>query len=615
MTGSIKKRKNYITQLAQELRAYESAQEGFDGVQRKAQAVALDIQELLTIRKNYVQALVVASEDSRKKALHAQYDAMCKEVNEKENKMNAYKSYFQLNIPTEAEFQEQIQNVSKMNEAQAAARSYEMSVEEMDVYGKLQEMFVDSVPKDSDIDSVLLLFNEIDKHKEEIARQESKLAVYRNELEEVPVEPKFVGSVAYKVFLFAGIGIAMLGLGALLAWYFHMVPSIEQNILLIGAIAAGACGAIFGFVGSFVGVRVYKDKQTWKEMMDADKNEVNNKINNVNDLISNMRESVRKTYSVIGGYLGKFRVYCEVGEYQAKLYALKTQAQEYLRMKEQQVYYEQEMVRVLDYKRKLIDFKKLYQLSFNEEDVAGLNLLQTKASEYQMAIAAYQEVFFKRETFEKKQDKSFWTKEAACPYTLDELNELITQTDARLEELKAAKAQYDKQIEALQEQLDMRDEKEAELQELYQEQEKDSKRYQILKLTQEYLQTAKEQFTARYMAPIANAFGKYYGKLTGDKSENWMIDANINLKLREQGELRETHWLSAGYQDLIGVCMRLALVDTMYQEEKPFLILDDPFVNLDQEKVACGNELLESVAKEYQVIYFTCHDSRCPVIK
>jgi len=58
--------------------------------------------------------------------------------------------------------------------------------------------------------------------------------------------------------------------------------------------------------------------------------------------------------------------------------------------------------------------------------------------------------------------------------------------------------------------------------------------------------------------------------------------------------------------------MRLALVDAMYQEEKPFLILDDPFVNLDQEKVAAGNELLKEVAEEYQVIYFTCHDSRCP---
>ena len=115
------------------------------------------------------------------------------------------------------------------------------------------------------------------------------------------------------------------------------------------------------------------------------------------------------------------------------------------------------------------------------------------------------------------------------------------------------------------------------------------------------------------MDPISNGFSKYYRMLTGDAQADWVIDANINLKVREQGELRDTRWLSAGYQDLIGVCMRLALVEAMYKEEKPFLILDDPFVNLDREKVECGNKLLLEVADEYQVIYFTCHDSRSPM--
>ena len=144
-------------------------------------------------------------------------------------------------------------------------------------------------------------------------------------------------------------------------------------------------------------------------------------------------------------------------------------------------------------------------------------------------------------------------------------------------------------------------------------QERDIRTYNLVSVTHDFLQKAKEQLTARYMEPIAKGFSKYYQMLTGDDRGEWMIDANINLKVREYGELRETKWLSAGYQDLIGVCMRLALVDAMYTEEKPFLILDDPFVNLDQEKVDCGNQLLLSVSEEYQVIYFTCHDSRSPV--
>ena len=48
----------------------------------------------------------------------------------------------------------------------------------------------------------------------------------------------------------------------------------------------------------------------------------------------------------------------------------------------------------------------------------------------------------------------------------------------------------------------------------------------------------------------------------------------------------------------------------MYDEEKPFIILDDPFVNLDTEKMSKAKEMLNRLASDYQVIYFTCHESR-----
>ena len=51
-----------------------------------------------------------------------------------------------------------------------------------------------------------------------------------------------------------------------------------------------------------------------------------------------------------------------------------------------------------------------------------------------------------RDAFEQKQDKDFWTRQTLCPYTLEELNTLIAQTDSKLEECKVAKAQYSKQL-------------------------------------------------------------------------------------------------------------------------------------------------------------------------
>ena len=40
------------------------------------------------------------------------------------------------------------------------------------------------------------------------------------------------------------------------------------------------------------------------------------------------------------------------------------------------------------------------------------------------------------------------------------------------------------------------------------------------------------------------------------------------------------------------------------------LIFDDPFVNLDDNNIKGAMKLLDEIAKNYQVIYFTCSESR-----
>ena len=54
----------------------------------------------------------------------------------------------------------------------------------------------------------------------------------------------------------------------------------------------------------------------------------------------------------------------------------------------------------------------------------------------------------------------------------------------------------------------------------------------------------------------------------------------------------------------------MAMIDAMYENEMPFLIFDDPFVNQDDERLKYGVRFLGEVGKEYQVIYLTCHTSR-----
>lgn len=162
----------------------------------------------------------------------------------------------------------------------------------------------------------------------------------------------------------------------------------------------------------------------------------------------------------------------------------------------------------------------------------------------------------------------------------------------------------------LQQQMEEGRKREEKLQQLYAEQKTLAHQYEVVAKTRQLLEEAKEHLTARYRNPVEEAFCRYYELLTQKTAEPMEIDANLTLQVREKGEHRAMDLFSAGTKDLAGICMRLALVDAMYQGEQPFLVLDDPFVNLDEGTLRRALEFLCQIAKERQILYFTCHSSR-----
>ena len=104
-------------------------------------------------------------------------------------------------------------------------------------------------------------------------------------------------------------------------------------------------------------------------------------------------------------------------------------------------------------------------------------------------------------------------------------------------------------------------------------------------------------------------FNKYLS-IINSKEIKTAVDTNLNVKIEVNGSQKEIKTFSAGYKDLIYICMRFSLVDALFNQETPFVVLDDPFVNLDESKTSKALEIMNEFAKKYQVIYFSCNSSR-----
>ncbi|MFA6330732.1 MAG: AAA family ATPase [Clostridia bacterium] len=165
-------------------------------------------------------------------------------------------------------------------------------------------------------------------------------------------------------------------------------------------------------------------------------------------------------------------------------------------------------------------------------------------------------------------------------------------------------------ISKLEEELDNINLLESKKEMLIQEKERLSNELNIIKETAKLLVEANEDLSARYLEPMKQSVQKYLKLITKLPIDNLHLNTNLEIKFTEFGQERELDYYSRGYKNIFELCIRLALIDTLFKKEKPWIILDDPFVNLDDEKAVSAMDLIKTVSKEYQIVYFVCHESR-----
>ena len=262
--------------------------------------------------------------------------------------------------------------------------------------------------------------------------------------------------------------------------------------------------------------------------------------------------------------------------------------------------------------RAVREYLKDFGWDSDENLAAQVREIQEKLRTYENYNKLCEEANKEMLTFEKEADLSWLRKEVNVEEmpSLDELNQKLQGLSEELDDIRKRKQEYNRILESLQEQYEEWEENKIKLEEQKVLQQKEKEKYTHISNAKKYLGLAKESMTSKYVRPIFESFSRYYKMIAKDSTEQYHINANAEITVEEHGVQRETNALSAGYKDLIGLCLRIALVDAMYQDELPMLILDDPFVNLDDKKVEMAKKFLDEIAKKYQVIYFTCSEGR-----
>lgn len=215
----------------------------------------------------------------------------------------------------------------------------------------------------------------------------------------------------------------------------------------------------------------------------------------------------------------------------------------------------------------LDNFKKEKNFDIDDNSIVNvdINKLQSKESEYQNQIDTYREY------------------KSNCVAKISKIQDDISALD----DLESQKENLENELNEL------------------------NKEFNAIKNAKKFLEMANESLSTKFLEPMKNGLNKYLSLITGKDFENLKLDIDFNISFEEYGKYRDVDYYSKGYKNLIDLCMRLALIDALFDKEKPFIVLDDPFVNMDDVKIENAKQFLHELSKTYQLIYFSCHESRC----
>ena len=186
----------------------------------------------------------------------------------------------------------------------------------------------------------------------------------------------------------------------------------------------------------------------------------------------------------------------------------------------------------------------------------------------------------------------------------------ITELENRKESLQKELADLNRQIDCDELSSERIPDVESEIEKNNNLLEKYNKKYELLKKARQCLEEAEKSLSDRLLEPMKNSFLEYMRTSSPELAEEMTINPDYEILFTRNGKSRRFGHLSTGEQTICSLALRLALIDNMYGDKSPFIVMDDPFVSLDATHLNLAASLMRTVAERKQILYFSCHVSR-----
>ena len=257
--------------------------------------------------------------------------------------------------------------------------------------------------------------------------------------------------------------------------------------------------------------------------------------------------------------------------------------------------------RILQCKTTVSDILKKYGLNENAGTMAGLNTIEMDCTAWETAEKELLALTQKLTNY--KAENGLTERPLDVKVDTDALHNALSILRKQLADCDKRIAEAEREVEKLPD-VESELERAEEALKLYKE------KYDLLGDTIDALKEAEKALKDKYIAPIKDKFSVYAEALERVLDEKVTMDSDYRVKFERGGEDRSDKYLSMGERSLCALCLRLALIDNMYPVEQPFIVMDDPFVHLDENHMKRTVELINELAKTKQIIYFCCHESR-----